>query len=64
MFREITLLVLEGDAAGLAGKVSELSSERPQLAGAERSATEHASPAPPAGFAMEQSVGVDVTLAT
>jgi FlaA1/EpsC-like NDP-sugar epimerase len=29
MFDEISLLVLEGDAAGLAAKVSELSAERP-----------------------------------
>jgi FlaA1/EpsC-like NDP-sugar epimerase len=32
MFREINLLVLEGDAAGLAAKVSELASKRPELA--------------------------------
>jgi FlaA1/EpsC-like NDP-sugar epimerase len=31
MFREITLLVLEGDAAGLAAKVSELSAGRPEF---------------------------------
>jgi len=44
MFREITLLVLEGDAAGLAAKVSELAAERPELAGAGAGETPHASP--------------------
>ena len=35
MFDEIRLLVLEGDAAGLAARVSELSAERRELPGAE-----------------------------
>jgi FlaA1/EpsC-like NDP-sugar epimerase len=52
MFEEIVLLVLEGDAAGLAAKVSELSAERlvtpgPEDAGASgRPITGHDTPAP------------------
>jgi FlaA1/EpsC-like NDP-sugar epimerase len=40
MFREINLLVLEGDAAGLAAKVSELSSARDHLAPSREEAQE------------------------
>ncbi|HEX7610141.1 MAG TPA: nucleoside-diphosphate sugar epimerase/dehydratase, partial [Solirubrobacteraceae bacterium] len=47
MFEEIVLLVLEGDAAGLAAKVSELSSARPGLP-AETPGDPAAGPADPA----------------
>ena len=54
MFAEIRLLVLEGDAAGLAAKVSELSRELREPAEAEQAAAEKrqapaSSPPPAAG---------------
>jgi FlaA1/EpsC-like NDP-sugar epimerase len=49
MFAEIGLLVLEGDAAGLAAKVSELSSERRDAGHVEGRESEAAAPEEPAG---------------
>ncbi len=67
MFAEIGLLVLEGDAAGLAAKVSELSAERRE--GAARSgdrptpgAEQSAEPAPGAGASLESQCDAPVPL--
>ena len=57
MFAEIMLLVLEGDAAGLAAKVSELSAERLETSGESDDPAVEArerSEEPPAGIAEEE----------
>jgi FlaA1/EpsC-like NDP-sugar epimerase len=63
MFDEIVLLVLEGDAAGLAAKVSELAAERreqqPEPEPAADQAPQDAPPEPAVAFAGEPPGGVD-----
>ena len=57
MFDEIRLLVLEGDAAGLAARVSELSAEQREVSGRDEASEEGAADVPPAAVNGVQPQG-------